>query len=300
MITSTEIDNVPNVEYEKRLVLFIDILGFSNLVLDSSSDHGKLLKIRNCLKVLERELQREKKFQENHEKNQRFIREASPSIYSKEDEQYVNPGKIDYTQFSDSIIISTPYVNVHSLISLISKVSLLQARFLQEGILFRGGLAYGDMYHKENLCFGPAFNRAYFLENKIAKYPRIVVDADIVTGHANPLSWGEMEIFLFNSLIQTKIDTFNPFTFKDKDSEGNDLYYVNFMLLDTFRSAKTKILEIFNNQKQVLNRSDKNEEKIFLKLDWLTSTIEKHMEVFEIEDAKNKEFMRQIAREQGF
>ncbi|AHN23925.1 hypothetical protein [Lysinibacillus varians] len=300
MITSTKIDDTPNIKYEKRLVLFIDILGFSNLVLGSASDHEKLLKIRDSLKVLERELKREKELQELLEKNQQTLRNSPHTAYWKNDKPYVNPGKIDYTQFSDSIIISKPYINAQSLISLISNVSLLQARFLQEGILFRGGLAYGDMYHKENLCFGPAFNRAYYLESKVAKYPRIVIDNDIISGQAQPTDWTKHEKFEFEALFQSSIDTSNPFSFKDTDSEGNDLYYVNFMLLNTFRSAKTKILEIFNGQKQGLDRLDKDEEKVYLKLDWLTSTIEKHMKAFEIADAKNKEFMRQIARKQGF
>ncbi len=293
MITSTKIDDTTHIEYEKRLVLFIDILGFSNLVSDSSTDPEKLLKVRNSLKVLERELYREKEFQEYHEERLRNLRNSTPlSPFYKDEKPYVNPGKISYTQFSDSVIISTPYINVQSIISLISKVSLLQARFFQEGILFRGGLAYGDMYHKENLCFGPAFNRAYFLENKVAKYPRIVIDNDIISGQLQPTDWTDREKFEFNALLQSNINTFNPFAFKETDSNGNDIHYINFMLLQTFRNAKTEILEIFNSQKQALNRNDKDEEKIYLKLEWLTSTIEKHMELFEIKDAKNKEFRR--------
>ncbi|REB11596.1 hypothetical protein DVB69_00170 [Sporosarcina sp. BI001-red] len=281
MITSTEFDDLPELQYEKRLVLFIDILGFSNLVSESSSNQIKLQKIRRILKVLERELHRDKEFQESHEIFTRKLRGSFPLSVEANDKHYVNPSKIEYTQFSDNIIISSPYINAQSLVSLISNISLLQARFLQEGILFRGGIAYGDMYHKENLCFGPAFNRAYFLESKVAEYPRIVIDTDIMNGQAQPTNWSNQEKFEFKVLIQDTMNYSNPFTLKQKDNYDNDVHYINFMLLQTFKSAETKILEIFSTQKKDLNRNHDGEESIYLKLDWLTSTIEKHMRSFE-------------------
>ena len=44
------------------------------------------------------------------------------------------------------------------------------------GFLFRGGVTVGDLVHEDEAVFGPGLNRAYYLESKIAMYPRIVLD----------------------------------------------------------------------------------------------------------------------------
>ncbi len=51
-------------------------------------------------------------------------------------------------------------------------------KFLSEGLVIRGGAAYGDVYYDENknMFFGDAVNKSYQYESKIAKYPRIALD----------------------------------------------------------------------------------------------------------------------------
>ncbi|HMK49111.1 MAG TPA: hypothetical protein VK435_03585, partial [Thermodesulfovibrionales bacterium] len=51
---------------------------------------------------------------------------------------------------------------------------------LQEGILCRGGLAYGKHFSKEGFLFSNALIDAYNLERQVAKYPRIVVSRDLM------------------------------------------------------------------------------------------------------------------------
>jgi hypothetical protein len=47
------------------------------------------------------------------------------------------------------------------------------------GYLVRGSVTIGNIITDENLIFGPALVRAYAdLENKLAKWPRVVVDPD--------------------------------------------------------------------------------------------------------------------------
>lgn len=52
---------------------------------------------------------------------------------------------------------------------------------LQDGIVFRGGVSYGEVYYEKhnNILFGPAINQAYQLEDKDAKNPRIMVSPDV-------------------------------------------------------------------------------------------------------------------------
>ena len=63
-------------------------------------------------------------------------------------------------------------------------------KFLDRGFIFRGGIAYGDVYYEgeRSLLFGSAINAAYKLENEIAQYPRIVVEnfvAETILVHWN-------------------------------------------------------------------------------------------------------------------
>ena len=48
----------------------------------------------------------------------------------------------------------------------------------------RGALTYGDIYYDndKNVWFGPAMNRAYWLESKKARYPRLIIAPEFATG----------------------------------------------------------------------------------------------------------------------
>nr|WP_317187917.1 hypothetical protein [Acinetobacter gerneri] len=45
----------------------------------------------------------------------------------------------------------------------------------QHNILLRGALTIGEIYHDENMVFGPAMVEAYELESKVAEFPRIIL-----------------------------------------------------------------------------------------------------------------------------
>jgi hypothetical protein len=45
------------------------------------------------------------------------------------------------------------------------------------GFWIRGAVTVGLIHHDEHIVFGPALNRAYELESKVAIYPRILIDA---------------------------------------------------------------------------------------------------------------------------
>jgi len=48
------------------------------------------------------------------------------------------------------------------------------------GVLLRGGISFGDLYMDQEVVFGPALVDAYLLAEKVAKFPRIVVDPRIM------------------------------------------------------------------------------------------------------------------------
>lgn len=54
----------------------------------------------------------------------------------------------------------------------------LLMKFLSKGLVFRGGITYGNIFYseKKNMFFGEAINKAYEFECKVACFPRIIVD----------------------------------------------------------------------------------------------------------------------------
>ncbi|MFD6440909.1 hypothetical protein ACFWDG_14065 [Peribacillus sp. NPDC060186] len=85
------------------------------------------------------------------------------------------------TQFSDSLVISRPYHDSNDLWQIIMDLDLVQKTLASDvGIMIRGGLTTGKLYHKGSISFGPAFVAAYHLESKVAKYPRIIIDPKII------------------------------------------------------------------------------------------------------------------------
>lgn len=138
--------------YCKAIVTFLDILGFRQIV--AKSDSKTINEILNVVEKI-----------------------ATPD---KDEGLLYNPGTIS---FSDSIVrvrkVDTgenakfPIGLVfHELLDIVHA----QSQLIDFGILIRGGIAFGDIYMKENRIFGPALVRAYDLESNYAKYPRLVLD----------------------------------------------------------------------------------------------------------------------------
>ena len=140
--------------YEHRIIAFVDILGFRNLVDESVEDNYTYLRIHNAL-VNFRKLKKE-----------------------KEDEFYDKDVKV--TTFSDSLVISYPLDFVGGLFHILYDLTYLQLQLLQEGVFVRGGITIGKLRHVQNEIFGPAMNEAYKLESESAVYPRIIISESII------------------------------------------------------------------------------------------------------------------------
>ncbi|MCY1533021.1 hypothetical protein D9M68_683270 [compost metagenome] len=59
-------------------------------------------------------------------------------------------------------------------------VSKYQADLLENGLLCRGGISYGKHCEDSSFLFSKALINAYSIETKTAKYPRIVVDQNLL------------------------------------------------------------------------------------------------------------------------
>jgi len=148
--------------YKKQFVLFLDILGWGQLITDTSDNyqiHEHLNSILNKIKeISDAQL------------------EASETINTVFPDRFKECGKatVKSIHFSDSLVLSFDD-NLTSFSQVFGTVSGLSYLLAEHGYFIRGGLDFGKIHHKESVIFGPALNESYRLESKIALSPRIAI-----------------------------------------------------------------------------------------------------------------------------
>ncbi|MDX0469734.1 hypothetical protein GOC67_28810 [Sinorhizobium medicae] len=137
--------------YEQRVVGFVDILGF-----------GELVRRADREPVLREEIIR--------------------ALNTVRSHVWLGGGDTDLrTQnFSDSLIL-TACNTADGFWHLLLSMEALAWNLLQAGVLVRGGVTVGGVHHDEQIVFGVGVNEAYRLESTVAKMPRIVLGSRAVT-----------------------------------------------------------------------------------------------------------------------
>lgn len=128
-------------KYEHRALLFLDILGFKRLIDQKRDDL-----VEEALSVTSAQ------YQSNYE----------------------------ISAFSDNMAVSMRFERGYELLELIHFASYLAWHLLYKGVLSRGGIAVGELYHQNGIVYGPALLTAYQLESQAATYPRIVLERDAI------------------------------------------------------------------------------------------------------------------------
>ncbi|WCB33603.1 hypothetical protein PGW91_05310 [Fusobacterium nucleatum] len=241
-----------NTVYKDRYIVFIDILGFKDIVNKSNNDNKKAEEILENLKCIER--------------------------IKKENDEIFKLTSINrrVTIFSDSIIISYPLLHSESgcFLSLVLDIIYITIELLDKGVYIRGGMTYGKLYHENNICFGPAMVEAYSLEQE-AIYPRIIIDKKTIE----------------KALESPGLDRY-PITFeeiKNLIKIEDNIYYIDFLsnAPDEIEEEE-KVNNFFSNIKKNitshLNNKDYSEE-VLKKYKWFVNyynnSIERIIEEFE-------------------
>ena len=137
--------------YASRYVAFVDILGFQEII-NKSRNSAKLVdELATVLKAM-------------GERNTALEQALGEDFRAQ--------------NFSDSIIMSEA-VSAQGLSHLLYQVQELALRLLQQGLLIRGGISKGDLFHAGAAIFGPAFIEAYRLESNVANFPRVILGAEV-------------------------------------------------------------------------------------------------------------------------
>jgi hypothetical protein len=136
--------------YSNRVVAFIDILGFKELIRDDrEADIFAALKLAK----------------------------------ESENGQFHNAPGMRLTAFSDSIVVSDEVGDGFGYVRLLHFTSYLVWQLLEMGVLTRGGIGHGRLHHENGIVFGHALIEAYELESKQAIYPRILVPESVRDAH---------------------------------------------------------------------------------------------------------------------
>jgi hypothetical protein len=139
--------NAKPLDYQERIVAFIDVLGFSELVKASDTDQTARVKIANLIMT--------------NELFAKFVGGFLPRLNG------------EAAFFSDSFVLSMDYGRVFQLIK---EIGYLCRRLLTLGLPCRGAITTGLLYHRERVVVGPALVDAYQLERSVAIYPRVILD----------------------------------------------------------------------------------------------------------------------------
>lgn len=205
---------------DEYIVAYIDLLGVTNRI-ESKNNRLAMNKLYN-LYTFSINLTREVQIEEN--KN------------------------IQFKIFSDNIIIAQKLStetnqrnrDIHSLLMCAGHFQELSASD-SVGWLLRGGISIGQLFIDDVMVWGKALLKSYYLEDKIANYPRIIIDKNTV-----------------NEIMQN--DVLHEYLRKDFDN----LYFLNFPNDCHFCGERlTKGFQIM--QKEIGKNMD---EKTYQKLSW--------------------------------
>lgn len=222
-----------NIKTEEYYIASIDLLGAKGIILNDSAD--------------------------KHLNNIRNIYKSWRGIVH---DSYFQNMKIKF--FSDNLVIAIKAGQPNVADKLLETIGWICSHFLKCGYKPRGGVCKGRLYLDDIFIWGSGLVKAYLLESKQAKYPRIILDEEVVNAASQHLS--DFQIYT--------------------DSDG--IKYLNY--LKAFGGNKnlwieeiTEILEGLYKEFEIAqkNISDENssddDKKIYEKLRWLIKFAEDNL-----------------------
>jgi hypothetical protein len=153
-------------KYENRIIAYIDILGFKNIIANTVDEKGNdvIDKINSINEI------------------HILIRD----VWDLDKPKLNTPAKClpknskNITIFSDTIVVSFKIDEQSGVFFTLLEIKWMLMRLINKGILCRGAVSYGKLVHNSETIFGPALVEAYSLESKAALYPRIILDEEII------------------------------------------------------------------------------------------------------------------------
>jgi hypothetical protein len=226
------------VNYTRCLCTYVDVLGFRSLVAMSAENGEMRSRIQMSLEA----------FGEH-------FRARTPEGKNWPDGKFFKAPQVILRHFSDLIFraVVLPVAEndlsglgdqiVHEGINL----SFAQMFLLEKGIVVRGGLTIGDVYWENDQAFGPGLVRAYELENDLAQYPRIILDAPVVAalGEAAKRGFGsqffreDFDGLWFVDYLNAYVARSAPSIIFDRTGFREPFEHIRTLLLDELNNDRT-------------------------------------------------------------
>lgn len=238
---------------KKAIVLHSDILGFKKIIENAENDKEE--ETLNKLKIT---------LGESISILKMFSAIEKPTTM-----------KLNYKLFSDNLYTSFSYEegNLQSFSdAFIVAVIFARAYFsnmLDNKILVRGGISFGNDYYDDTMIFSMALVKAYTLESEKAIFPRIVIDDKLIDLVKQDIELpSKMFLTVLNNSIlkdQEGIYFINPSGLaKDFNSELEGIYDA-----DLDRVLIKQSMDFINDEVKKIDRNNSESEKIAKKYDWL-------------------------------
>ena len=177
-------------KYEKRLIAFVDFLGFKKMIEESEVDEHCICEIYSAIHNI-------------------YMVLWDYLAYS--------PGNttLRITHFSDSIVMSCVFDEAEDVVLIIRHLRYVQQMLAEKhSMLLRGAITIGELIHDDHILMGPAMVEAYTMENNVALYPRIIL-SDIAKQ-----AWDKC-----NQILQVADTPDNQFMHKDTDGQ----WYIDYL-----------------------------------------------------------------------
>lgn len=156
-------------EVKKHVILYLDILGYKNLILGCKSKAGEnvyLQKIYSLMATLSDHIER-----------------RNAIVDERCDKRFpLNLSRFKYCLFSDNILFFAPYEDEtdadNLYLNMLYGLSEFMIQYERDDLFFRGAITKGELYfdEKAHFVFGSGLIRAHEMESRSAIYPRIVID----------------------------------------------------------------------------------------------------------------------------
>ncbi|AUJ70502.1 hypothetical protein [Pseudoalteromonas sp. NC201] len=145
------------IQYEECFVAFLDVLGFQEML-----NKNKKEKLEKYFRIVEKEINN--------------LKIANTTIKRN----------IQSIVISDSIILCVKpnsFEEIQSLRELCIAIAKIQYELMPENIFLRGAITFGQVHFdmSRHQIVGPAYVKAYKMEEDLAKFPRVILDTKLVT-----------------------------------------------------------------------------------------------------------------------
>lgn len=240
--------------FNKTVIIFIDILG--------SQDRKDFDDWYRIMQLFNESVKEEKELDSSH----------PWTVYKREIHMFSDCAYIIY-DFKEGVDEHKKDINALMCIACYNTEKLIYT-FLKNGFIVRGAITYGEIFYDNEsaVWFGPGMNRAYFLEAKMAKYPRIIIDPDYAQGL---IAYNE-KVYL-NDAMTREIN--GEIIKKDTD----ELYYLNYLnsiyyYPDADETAK-KIFDLCQIERNKKRTDEHLTLSIKEKYDWLEKYLNNYYEM---------------------